>query len=107
MLVVDKSKEAFREALKSIPGSVNSPVRAFGAVGGDPLFIESGHGCYLNDIDGNRYVDYVLSWGPLILGHLEKSVVKSLKRILKKGTSFGAPTELETHLAQLVKEAMP
>lgn len=107
MSVVDKSKEAFKEALKSIPGSVNSPVRAFGAVGGDPLFIESGHGCYLNDIDGNRYVDYVLSWGPLILGHLEKSVVKSLKRILKKGTSFGAPTELETHLAQLVKEAMP
>jgi glutamate-1-semialdehyde 2,1-aminomutase len=107
MLVVDKSKEAFREALKSIPGSVNSPVRAFGAVGGDPLFIESGHGCYLNDIDGNRYVDYVLSWGPLILGHLDKSVVKSLKDVLKKGTSFGAPTEMETHLAQLIKEAMP
>jgi len=84
MLVVDKSKEAFREALESIPGSVNSPVRAFGAVGGNPLFIESGHGCYLNDIDGNRYVDYVLSWGPLILGHLDKSVVKSLKEILKK-----------------------
>lgn len=107
MLVVDKSKEAFREALKSIPGSVNSPVRAFGAVGGNPLFIESGHGCYINDIDGNRYVDYVLSWGPLILGHLDKSVVKSLKEILKKGTSFGAPTERETHLAQLIKEAMP
>ncbi|MEK6765052.1 MAG: glutamate-1-semialdehyde 2,1-aminomutase [Planctomycetota bacterium] len=106
-MVVDKSKEAFREALKSIPGSVNSPVRAFGAVGGNPLFIESGHGCYINDIDGNRYVDYVLSWGPLILGHLDKSVVKSLKEILKKGTSFGAPTERETHLAQLIKEAMP
>jgi len=107
MLVVDKSKEAFRKALESIPGSVNSPVRAFGAVGGDPLFIESGHGCYINDIDGNRYIDYVLSWGPLILGHLDKSVVKSLKEILKKGTSFGAPTELETHLAQLIKDAMP
>lgn len=107
MLVIDKSKAAFKEALKSIPGSVNSPVRAFGAVGGNPLFIESGQGCYLHDIDGNRYVDYVLSWGPLILGHLDKSVVKALKDVLKRGTSFGAPTELETRLAQLIKEAMP
>jgi glutamate-1-semialdehyde 2,1-aminomutase len=89
MLDVKKSKAAFQEALKSIPGSVNSPVRAFGAVGGDPLFIESGHGCYLNDIDGNRYIDYVLSWGPLILGHLDKSVVKALKEVLKKEQALG------------------
>ena len=107
MLTVEKSKKAFNKALESIPGSVNSPVRAFGAVGGNPLFIESGHGCYLNDIDGNKYIDYVLSWGPLILGHLDKSVVKALKEVLKKGTSFGAPTELETRLAELIKEAMP
>ena len=107
MLTVEKSKKAFSKALESIPGSVNSPVRAFGAVGGDPLFIESGHGCYLNDIDGNKYIDYVLSWGPLILGHLDKTVVKALKEVLKKGTSFGAPTELETRLAELIKEAMP
>ena len=88
MLVVDKSKEAFREALKSIPGSVNSPVRAFGAVGGNPLFIESGHGCYINDIDGNRYVDYVLSWA-VDFRALDKSVVKSLKEILKKAQASG------------------
>jgi glutamate-1-semialdehyde 2,1-aminomutase len=107
MLVTDKSKEAFKRALESIPGGVNSPVRAFGGVGGDPLFIESGQGCYINDVDGNRYVDYVCSWGPLILGHLDKSVIKYVKDTLKKGTSFGAPTELETQLAQLIKEAMP
>ncbi|MFQ5965301.1 MAG: glutamate-1-semialdehyde 2,1-aminomutase [Candidatus Scalinduaceae bacterium] len=106
-MIVDKSKEAFKQALESIPGGVNSPVRAFGAVGGNPLFIESGHGCYINDIDGNRYVDYVCSWGPLILGHLDKSVIKCVKDVLKKGTSFGAPTELEIQLAQLIREAMP
>jgi glutamate-1-semialdehyde 2,1-aminomutase len=107
MLVTEKSKEAFKIASESIPGGVDSPVRAFGGVGGSPLFIESGHGCYINDIDGNRYVDYVCSWGPLILGHLDKSVIKRVKDTLKKGTSFGAPTELETQLAQLIKEAMP
>lgn len=107
MLVAEKSKEAFRQALECIPGGVNSPVRAFGGVGGDPIFMESGNGCYINDIDGNKYIDYVCSWGPLILGHLDKSVVKSIKDTLKRGTSFGAPTELETKLAQLIKEAMP
>ncbi|ODS31193.1 MAG: glutamate-1-semialdehyde-2,1-aminomutase [Candidatus Scalindua rubra] len=107
MLVIDKSRKAFKEASESIPGSVNSPVRAFGAVGGNALFIESGHGCYINDIDGNRYVDYVCSWGPLILGHLDKTVIRRVKDTLKRGTSFGAPTELETQLAQLIKEAMP
>jgi glutamate-1-semialdehyde 2,1-aminomutase len=107
MLVIEKSKEAFRIASESIPGGVDSPVRAFGGVGGNPLFIESGHGCYINDIDGNRYVDYVCSWGPLILGHLDKSVIRHVKDVLKKGTSFGAPTELEIQLAQLIKDAMP
>ncbi len=107
MLVTEKSKEAFRQSLEDIPGGVNSPVRAFGGVGGDPIFIESGNGCYINDIDGNKYIDYVCSWGPLILGHLDKSVVKKIKDTLKRGTSFGAPTELETQLAQLVKDALP
>jgi len=107
MLVTEKSKEAFRQSSEYIPGGVNSPVRAFGGVGGDPIFIESGNGCYINDIDGNKYIDYVCSWGPLILGHQDKSVVKKIKDTLKRGTSFGAPTELETQLARLIKEAMP
>ncbi len=107
MLVTEKSEKAFKSAFENIPGGVNSPVRAFGGVGGNPLFIESGHGCYINDVDGNRYVDYVCSWGPLILGHLDRAVIRSIKDTLKKGTSFGAPTELETQLAQLIKEAIP
>ena len=107
MLVTEKSKEAFQQAVESIPGGVNSPVRAFGGVGGDPLFIESGSGCYINDVDGNKYIDYVCSWGPLILGHLDRTVLRSIKDALKKGTSFGAPTEIETQLALLIKEAFP
>lgn len=107
MLVTDKSKDAFKRASESIPGGVNSPVRAFGGVGGDPLFIESGKGCYLNDIDGNKYIDYVCSWGPLILGHCDQSVISAVKNTLDKGASFGAPTELEIRLALLIKEFVP
>ncbi len=105
--ITEKSQKAFAEAQNFIPGGVNSPVRAFGAVGGTPIFIKSGSGCYLTDIDGNKYVDYVGSWGPLILGHADPRVVKRVHDAVANGTSYGAPTELEITLAQLIKEAMP
>ncbi|TVM00445.1 MAG: glutamate-1-semialdehyde-2,1-aminomutase [Candidatus Brocadia sp. WS118] len=106
-IIIEKSKNAFTEAQSFIPGGVNSPVRAFGAVGGTPIFIQSGSGCYLTDIDGNKYVDYVGSWGPLILGHADPRVVKRIHEAVANGTSYGAPTALEIKLAQLIKEAMP
>jgi len=102
-----KSKQYFRQALKSIPGGVNSPVRAFSAVGGDPLFIKKGKGCRIYDADNNSYIDYVLSWGPLILGHARKEVVQAIIKAAKDGTSFGAPTKKETELAELIKQAFP
>ncbi|NUN22413.1 MAG: glutamate-1-semialdehyde 2,1-aminomutase [Candidatus Jettenia caeni] len=105
--ITEKSEKTFAEAQKFIPGGVNSPVRAFGAVGGTPLFIKSGTGCYLNDIDGNAYVDYIGSWGPLILGHADPRIVKRIHAAVSNGTSYGAPTEQEVRLAQLIKEAMP
>lgn len=103
----DKSRAAFAEANKFIPGGVNSPVRAFRAVGGDPVFIERGEGSRLFDIDGNSYIDYVLSWGPLILGHAHPEVTEAVIAYTKKGTSFGAPTLLETEMAKLVTEIVP
>ncbi len=106
-IILEKSKKAFAEAQGFIPGGVNSPVRAFGAVGGTPIFIKSGAGCRLTDVDGNTYVDYVGSWGPLILGHADPRVVKKINEAVANGTSYGAPTELEIKLAQLIKEAMP
>ena len=106
-IITEKSKKAFAEAQNFIPGGVNSPVRAFGAVGGTPIFIKSGSGCYLTDIDSNKYVDYIGSWGPLILGHADPRIVKRITEAVADGTSYGAPTELEVKLAQLVKEAMP
>lgn len=106
-IVLDKSREAFSRAVKSIPGGVDSPVRAFGAVGGSPVFIDHGSGSKIFDIDGNSYVDYVCSWGPLILGHADSYVVHSIADVSKKGTSFGAPTTLETWLAELIKEKIP
>ncbi len=102
-----KSKTLFQKAQGIIPGGVNSPVRAFKSVGGQPLFIERGAGPYLFDADGNRFIDYVLSWGPLILGHAHPQVVEALRRAVGRGTSYGAPTELETDLAQLVCELVP
>ncbi len=90
-----------------MPGGVSSPVRAFKAVGGSPLFIDRGEGAYLVDVDGNRFVDYVLSWGPLILGHAHPRVVAALEEALRRGTSFGAPSSLELELARLVRDAMP
>jgi glutamate-1-semialdehyde 2,1-aminomutase len=97
----------FEQAKQVLPGGVDSPVRAFRAVGGQPLFIERGKGAYLFDVDGNRYIDYVLSWGPLILGHADPQVVEALKQAVERGTSYGAPSPLEVGLAQLVQEFMP
>ena len=98
------SEQQFARALKSIPGGVNSPARAFGAVGGTPPFIAQGQGPYLTDIDGNQYVDYVGSWGPHILGHRNPEVIGAIQRALETGTSFGAPTVAESELAELVIE---
>lgn len=102
-----KSKEYFREAKKFIPGGVNSPVRAFKAVGGTPVFVSRGKGAYLYDADGNKYIDYVMSWGPMILGHADARVINAVTKTLKYGTSFGAPTKRETELAKLIAEIYP
>ncbi len=101
------SEAAFAAARKVIPGGVNSPVRAFRSVGGSPLFIDRGAGSRFLDVDGNEYIDYVLSWGPLILGHAHPEVVEATTAALRKGTSFGAPTEAETELAELIAAAVP
>src|SRR5699024_12297873 len=94
----DQSIDAYKEAVDLMPGGVNSPVRAFNSVGMSPIFMESGNGSKITDIDGNEYIDYVLSWGPLLLGHAEDNVVKKLQDPTAKGTSFGAPTPLENDL---------
>ena len=104
---INKSISLFQEAQKLLPGGVDSPVRAFRAVGGQPLFIERGEGPYLYDVDGNRYIDYVLSWGPLITGHAHPKVVEAIQQAVYKGTSYGAPSPLELDLAKLVMEFMP
>jgi glutamate-1-semialdehyde 2,1-aminomutase len=103
----DTSERLFAEALELLPGGVSSPVRAFRAVGGSPLFVGRGEGAYLVDVDGNRYLDYVLSWGPLILGHAHPRIVAALERALRDGTSFGAPSPLELELARLIRDGMP
>ncbi|WP_139990990.1 glutamate-1-semialdehyde 2,1-aminomutase [Paenibacillus paridis] len=102
-----RSVEAFARAKKVIPGGVNSPVRAFKSVGLNPVYMERGEGSRIYDIDGNSYLDYVASWGPLIMGHAHPEVVEAIKRTAEKGTSFGAPTELETLMAELVCERVP
>lgn len=101
-----RSQAAFERAKALIPGGVNSPARAFGAVGGHPIFFDRGHGPYLFDVDGNRYIDYVSSWGPMILGHAHPQVVEAIQQAALKGTSFGAPTVAETELAQRVIDAI-
>lgn len=103
----DQSRELFRRAVERIPGGVNSPVRAFRSVGGDPLFIRSAQGARLEDADGNRYLDYVGSWGPMILGHAHPEVVQAAQRAVAAGTSYGAPTELEVCLAEQIAAALP
>ena len=90
-----------------MPGGVNSPARAFGGVGGEPIFIQQAEGPWLVDIDGNRYLDYIGSWGPMILGHGHPAVVAALEAAIRRGTSYGAPTLQETELAELIIEAVP
>ena len=102
-----KSQALYSESIKHIPGGVNSPVRAFKAVGGSPLFIQRGHGSRIYDVDGNEYIDYVCSWGPLILGHSHPRVVAALTDQIVKGTSYGAPTELELRMAWMITDAFP
>ncbi|MGB8705187.1 MAG: glutamate-1-semialdehyde 2,1-aminomutase [Gillisia sp.] len=102
-----RSSALFKSAQNVIPGGVNSPVRAFKAVGGDPVFLESAKGAYLYDADGNRYIDYINSWGPMVLGHAYPKVVDAVIEKAKKGTSFGAPTEIETKIAELVVKMVP
>ena len=102
-----RSEQLYAEAQRHLPGGVDSPVRAFRAVGGAPRFIARGKGSHIWDADGREYIDYVGSWGPLVLGHAHPEVVAAVQRAAEDGTSFGAPTELETRLAKLVTAAMP
>jgi glutamate-1-semialdehyde 2,1-aminomutase len=101
------SLKAYQQAVKHIPGGVNSPVRAFNSVGGNPLFIQSAKGSKITDIDNNEYIDYVGSWGPMILGHAHPSVIEALHQTALKGTSFGAPTVMETEMADLICKMIP
>ncbi len=105
--ILQRSEIAFRRAQQLIPGGVNSPARAFGAVGGHPLFIERARAQHLYDLDGNKYLDYIGSWGPMILGHAEPRVIEAIVRAAERGTSFGAPTENESRIAELIIAAVP
>jgi glutamate-1-semialdehyde 2,1-aminomutase len=102
-----KSNQLYNRALKIIPGGVNSPVRACKSVDADPLFIDRADGCLIYDVDGNRYIDYIGSWGPMILGHRHPAVIKAIIDVLERGTSFGAPIDLEIKLAEMVIDAFP
>ncbi len=103
----DRSRQLFQRAQKLIPGGVNSPVRACRSVGTDPLFIQRADGCRLYDADGNTFIDYIGSWGPMILGHRHPAVIAALAAVLEQGTSYGAPTALEIELAELIVAAVP
>ena len=102
-----RSQQLFKAAQKSIPGGVNSPVRAFRAVGGTPVFFERASGAYMYDADGNRYIDYVLSWGPMLLGHGNETVLQAIGEQLEKAMTFGTPTELEIQLADKICSIVP
>ncbi|HDZ86293.1 MAG TPA: aminotransferase class III-fold pyridoxal phosphate-dependent enzyme, partial [Actinobacteria bacterium] len=102
-----KSSSYFQEAKNYIPGGVNSPVRAFKSIGINPIFFEKAKGSKVYDVDGRSYIDYVYSWGPLILGHANPVILDAVQKVLPDGTSFGAPTHLETEMAKLVVEAVP
>ena len=104
---IDKSIELFQRAQQSIPGGVNSPVRAFKSVGGTPLFMSKAKGAYLYDADGNKYIDYIASWGPMILGHAHEEVIQAITEQAVHSTSYGAPTELEIEVAELIKSMVP
>jgi glutamate-1-semialdehyde 2,1-aminomutase len=101
------STELFERARRVIPGGVNSPVRAFGSVGGTPRFVTSARGAYVDDADGNRYIDYVGSWGPMVLGHAHPEVIEAVRETALSGLSFGAPTERETRMAEAICELLP
>ena len=103
----EKSLKIYEEATKYIPGGVNSPVRAFKSVGLDPIFIERAHGSRIYDVDGNEYIDYICSWGPLMLGHSPKEIVEGIEEVVYRGTSYGVPTAIEVEMAKLVVEAYP
>ncbi|HKC63592.1 MAG TPA: aminotransferase class III-fold pyridoxal phosphate-dependent enzyme, partial [Pyrinomonadaceae bacterium] len=103
----DRSAELFARAVNLIPGGVNSPVRAFRGVGGTPRFIRSAKGATMTDVDGCTYIDYVGSWGPMILGHADEEVLDALSEALSRGTSYGAPTELEIEIAEEIIDAVP
>jgi len=103
----EKSQQLFERAQQSIPGGVNSPVRAFRSVGGTPLFIQKAEGPYLYDVDGRRYIDYIASWGPMILGHAWQPVVKAIQEYAVYSTSYGAPTQLEVEMAELIISMVP
>ena len=107
MKMIQSSTFWFREAKKSIPGGVNSPVRAFQSVGGEPFFVKRAHGSRIVDVEEHEYIDFVASYGPLILGHAHPAVVRAIQEQVTHGTSYGAPTPLEVELANLVKTAMP
>ena len=100
MQKINLSKKAFLESKKILPGGVNSPVRAFKNVNSLPVFIKKGKGAYIFDLDGNKYIDFIGSWGPMILGHANETVLKSIEKTIKNSTSFGAPTTLETKMAK-------
>jgi len=104
---IENSKKAFKLACEVIPGGVNSPVRAFKSVGGQPVFISKGKGSRITDIDGNEYIDFISSWGPLILGHAYQPIVEAIQRTAELGTSYGAPTLLETEMAELIVSMVP
>ena len=107
MMTIENSKALFERAQKSIPGGVNSPVRAFKSVGGTPVFMKHAKGAYLYDADGNKYIDYIASWGPMILGHAYEPVVKAIQEYANYSTSYGAPTELEIEMAELIISMVP
>ena len=107
MQKINLSKKAFSQSKKMFPGGVNSPVRAFKNVNSLPVFIKKGKGAYIFDLDGNKYIDYIGSWGPMILGHANKTILKSIEKTIKNSTSFGAPTTLETKIAKKIKDIFP
>src|SRR6478609_6536166 len=104
---ISNSEAAYARARQLMPGGVSSPVRSFKGVGGTPIFMKEGEGCLIRDVDGNEYIDYVGSYGPLIAGHANERVIAALSKAIGRGTSFGAPTEAETQLAQVIVSALP
>ena len=106
-MLYKRSSELFKQAKEVIPGGVNSPVRAFKSVGGSPIFASKAKGAYVYDEDGNRFIDFISSWGPMILGHAHPNVINAISKTAKKGTSFGMPTSLETDLAKLSLSMVP